>query len=166
MISTRAGRDVVQDQEDIDPEPFLGDEESSRAETSPFVYNPYMHLSEKKGRVLIVEDEPLIGAALEEFLVDQGYDVPRIIDTVESVLPAVRDCRPDLILMDIKLRSFNDGIDATHRLRLLSSIPVVFLTAYTDEATRKRAEGITNTVFLGKPLDESQLSREIARLLA
>lgn len=125
-----------------------------------------MNASPKKGRVLIVEDEPLIGAALEEFLVDEGYDVPRVIDSVELVLPAVRDCRPDLILMDIKLRSFNDGIDATHRLRLISPVPVIFLTAYTDEATRKRTDSIANTAFLGKPLDERRLAEEIARLLA
>lgn len=125
-----------------------------------------MNSSAEKGRVVIVEDEPLIGAALEEFLVEEGYEVPRVIDSVELVFPAVRDCRPDLILMDIKLRSFNDGIDAARRLRLISTVPVVFLTAFTDPATRERANGITNTAFVGKPLDESLLAEEITRMLA
>lgn len=125
-----------------------------------------MNTAEKQRKILIVEDEPLIGAALEEFLVEQGYEIPRVVDSVEEVLPAVRDCRPDLVLMDIKLRSFNDGIDAAWRLRLISAVPLIFLTAYTDEATRKRAESIGNSAFLGKPLDESRLSEEIIRLLS
>lgn len=113
----------------------------------------------------MVEDEPIIGAAIEETLTEEGYTVAQVLDSVDQVLPALRDTRPDLILMDVKLRSFNDGIDAAHRLRLMSPIPIVFLTAYTDETTRHRAAAIPNTAFLGKPLDEQLLLSEIGRLL-
>ena len=113
-----------------------------------------------------MEDEALIGIALEEFLVEQGYEVPRVIDSVDDVLPAVRDCRPDLILMDVRLKSFNDGIDAAWRLRLLTRTPLIFLTAYADEATRQRAASIGNSMLLGKPLDEKRLAKEIARMLS
>lgn len=125
-----------------------------------------MNGADKRNRILIVEDEALVGVALEEFLVEQGYEVPRVIDSVDDVLPAIRDCRPDLVLMDVKLKSFNDGIDAAWRLRLFSSIPLIFLTAYTDDATRQRAAGIGNSALLAKPLDENRLAKEIARMLS
>lgn len=124
-----------------------------------------MEAAVEKPRVLVVEDEPLIGAALEELLIELGYQVPRIIDSVDDVLPAVRDQRPDAVLMDVKLRSFNDGIDAARRLRLISKVPIIFLTAYTDDDTRARAQGVPNSVFLGKPLDERRLEHELSRLL-
>ena len=84
---------------------------------------------------------------------------------MDDVLPAVRDQRPDAVLMDVKLRSFNDGIDAARRLRLISKVPIIFLTAYTDDDTRARAQGVPNSVFLGKPLDERRLEHELSRLL-
>lgn len=129
-------------------------------------YTEPMNHASRKPRVLVAEDEPLIGADLEELLVALGYEVPRVIDSVDMVLPAFRDCRPDIVIMDIRLRSFNDGIDAARRLRLFSEVPVIFLSAHSDEATYKRAKDINSSVFLSKPLDENRLATEIARFLS
>jgi CheY-like chemotaxis protein len=116
-------------------------------------------------RILVVEDEPLIGAELEECIEDLGYEVPRVIDSVDDIFPAYRECEPDLVLMDIKLKSFNDGIDAARRLRIISDVPIIFLTAFTDRDTRARAEAVCPAAFLGKPLDEKLLAEEIRRAL-
>jgi CheY-like chemotaxis protein len=92
-------------------------------------------------RILIVEDEPLVALELKETLQDAGYQVPATIDSADALLGAVRDHAPDLVLMDIRLRSFLDGIDAVNRLRFLSKVPVIFTTAYsTPDVVRRPRE--------------------------
>jgi CheY-like chemotaxis protein len=104
-------------------------------------------------RILIVEDEPLVALELKETLQDAGYQVPATIDSADALLGAVRDHAPDLVLMDIRLRSFLDGIDAVNRLRFLSKVPVIFTTAYSTPDVVRRAEGTHPAAFLVKPVD-------------
>jgi len=115
--------------------------------------------------ILIVEDEPLVAMELKETLEDAGFEVPATVDSADLVLQAVRQHDPSLILMDIRLRSFLDGIDVVSRVRLLSEIPVVYLTAYSTPDVVRRAEGTRPAAFLIKPVDGALLVHTIQNIL-
>jgi len=117
-------------------------------------------------RILIVEDEPLVALELKETLVDAGFEVLPTVDSADRVMQAVSQGRPALILMDIRLRSFIDGIDVVSRLRLLSSVPVVYLTAYTTPEVVSRAEATRPAAFLVKPVEGAALVGTIRSILS
>jgi len=117
-------------------------------------------------RILIVEDEPLVAMELKETLEEAGFDVPPTVDSADLVLQAVRNYDPALILMDIRLRSFLDGIDVASRVRLLSEIPLVYLTAYSTPDIVRRAEGTHPAAFLVKPVDGPLLVRTLHSILS
>jgi DNA-binding NarL/FixJ family response regulator len=116
-------------------------------------------------RILIVEDEPLVALELKETLEQAGFEVPPTVDSADLVIQAVRSHEPSLILMDIRLRSFLDGIDVVSRVRLLSEIPVVYLTAYSTPEVVHRAEGTHPAAFLVKPVDGALLVGTLERIL-
>lgn len=114
---------------------------------------------------MIVEDEPIVGLEIKDSLERLGYEVPVVIDSGDSVIENNMRFKPDLILMDIRLRSFIDGIDASRRLRMVSDTPIIYLSAYTNEETRNRADKTSPSAFLSKPLDELALQKELIRIL-
>ena len=116
-------------------------------------------------RILIVEDEPLVALDLKETLQDAGYLIPATVDSADHLLTAVRDYRPDLVIMDIRLKSFLDGIDAVTRLRFLSKIPVIFTTAYSTPDVVRRAGATKPAAFLVKPVEGPVLLAEVRKAL-
>jgi len=116
-------------------------------------------------RILIVEDEPLVALELKETLEDAGYEVLPPVDSADLVLQAVRELKPALLLMDVRLRSFLDGIDAVTRLRILSAVPVVYMTAYSTPDVLRRVEHTHPAGFLVKPVDGPLLLETVHRAL-
>lgn len=116
-------------------------------------------------RILIVEDEPLVGLELQETLMNSGYEVPCIIDNADELMKVVRSVQPDLVLLDVRLKSYIDGIDAAKRLRMISDVPIIYLTAYSTVDTKKRAENTQPAAFLAKPIDEKLLLDQIRLVL-
>jgi CheY-like chemotaxis protein len=116
-------------------------------------------------RVLVVEDEPIIGLELQETLEQMGFVVPAIVVSADKIMEAVAMHRPDVILMDIRLHSFIDGIDAARRLRMVSNVPIIYLSAYTDDAVRNRAAKTQPVAVLAKPVDEATLLATIRQAL-
>lgn len=117
--------------------------------------------------VLVVEDEPIVAMQLQESLEGMGYTVPAIVDSGDEVLSAVLTHRPDLILMDIKLRSFIDGVDAAKRVKLVcANTPVIYLTAYPSKGSQDRAMGTSPAAYLVKPVADSELKAQIDRALS
>jgi len=84
---------------------------------------------------MVVEDERIIGAALQLQLEIEGYDVVANVGTADAAVDAAATATPDLILMDINLGDGGDGIEASSRIRDQFRIPMIFLTAYSDPAT-------------------------------
>jgi hypothetical protein len=115
--------------------------------------------------VLVVEDEPIVGMQLQESLEGMGHRVPAIIDSGDAVLGAVLSHKPDLILMDIKLRSFIDGVDAASRLKLVCDVPVIYLTAYPSKGSQDRAMSTNPAAYLVKPINDKVLGEQIERAL-
>ncbi|MDC7234174.1 MAG: response regulator [Spirochaetales bacterium] len=120
-------------------------------------------MSEK--RILIVEDEPIIGMELQESLEQAGYSVPEVVRNADGVMPAVIKYNPDLIVMDIYLKSFIDGIDAAQRVKMMKETPIIFLTAYPNDSIRKKAMTINPAAYLLKPIEDSKLLGEIQKVL-
>ncbi|MDA8426887.1 MAG: response regulator [Treponema sp.] len=108
-------------------------------------------------RILIVEDEPIVGMQLQESLEEAGHSVPEVVDSGDAVMGAVLAHKPDLIIMDINLRSFIDGVDAAARVRLVSEVPIIFLTAYPSQGSQDRAIATKPAAYLLKPINDRQL---------
>jgi len=111
----------------------------------------------RRHTILIVEDEMVISMELVATLKRLGYEISgQAISGEEAVIKA-GELLPDLILMDIRLQGDMDGIEAAGIIRSKYDIPVVFLTAHSDEATLKRAIEIQPSGYLIKPFRDREL---------
>lgn len=86
-------------------------------------------------QILVVEDETIIAKDIQNMLKSLGYGVPAIVSSREEALKKVSEMRPDLVLMDIVLEGVMDGVEAAQQIRYHFDIPVVYLTAYSDDET-------------------------------
>ncbi|MCX8161013.1 MAG: diguanylate cyclase [Candidatus Saccharicenans sp.] len=111
----------------------------------------------KGKRVLLVEDELLIARHIEQMVKNLGYQVEGVVESGERALQVAGEKLPDLVLMDIRLKGQIDGIEAATRIWKLYSIPIVYLTAYTDEDTLIKATLAEPFGYLIKPFDEKEL---------
>ncbi len=111
--------------------------------------------------ILIVEDESIIAADIHRMLVSFGYAVAEPVASAGEALRAVAANRPALVLMDIRLRGELDGIDTAAILKRRWSIPVVYLTSHSDEATLARAKQTAPYGYVIKPYEEHDLRAAI-----
>ena len=106
----------------------------------------------EKTRILIVEDEAIIAMEIESQLHGLGYQVTSIVDTGEKAIKKAEEDRPDIILMDIRIKGEMDGIDAAEEIRNRFGIPVIFSTAYLDEERIERAKITMPFGYVLKPV--------------
>jgi transcriptional regulator with GAF, ATPase, and Fis domain/DNA-binding NarL/FixJ family response regulator len=119
----------------------------------------------EKVKILIVEDEAIIAMEIESQLQSLGYEVTSIVDTGENAIGKAGEDKPDLILMDIRIKGEMDGIDAAQVIWSLFAIPIVFTTAHLD---KQRIEDTQITVPFGhvlKPIQERELRLSIEMTL-
>lgn len=111
--------------------------------------------------ILVVEDEIITAIDIQSSLENLGYIVPSTASKGEEAIEKVETLQPDLVLMDIVLKGDIDGVEAAGIIRDRYQIPVIFLTAYSDDATLNRA-GITEPFgYLLKPFDDRELHTTI-----
>jgi CheY-like chemotaxis protein len=96
----------------------------------------------KATRAVIVEDEMFVALHLETVLQDLGLEVCEIVATGGDAVETAMTLEPDIIFMDINLRGDIDGVEAARLIRTTSDTPIVFVTAYGDEATRTRVNAV------------------------
>jgi DNA-binding LytR/AlgR family response regulator len=118
-------------------------------------------MTEAPLKILVVEDEMIIAAKVSMFLTELGYEVTAIIPRAEEALLQLDENPPDIALLDIRLKGEMDGVALAQVLRLEYQIPVVFLTANTDEATFNRAREAHPYAFLAKPFKKLDLQRAL-----
>lgn len=116
-----------------------------------------MQASNKKIRVLVVEDEIVVSEDLQQRLVALGFEVAGAADTAADAIAFAEATRPDVALMDIMLHGKPEGLDAAAELRDNLNIPVIYLTAHSDAATLKRAKLTDPSGYIVKPFDDAQL---------
>lgn len=108
-------------------------------------------------RILIVENEGLVGCDLASTLSGLGFDVAALCRSGEEALQLADDLRPDIVLMDVHLAGPLDGIETARQLATRSSVAVIYLTASADPATVARARETHPFGYLLKPYKEDEL---------
>jgi CheY-like chemotaxis protein len=108
-------------------------------------------------RILVVEDDALVALGIRLTLLELGYEVVGIAASESEALALAGSERPDLALMDIRLRGPVDGVDTARRLRADHGIRSVYLSAYADEQTMARVTQTYPLGFVQKPYAASQL---------
>lgn len=112
-------------------------------------------------KILIVEDEMLIAANIAIQLETLGYEVVGIIPRGEEAVKVVQNEKPDLVLMDINLKGELDGITTAKKLQQEGQIPIIYLTANSDDAHFERAKETNPYAFISKPFKKLDLQRAI-----
>ncbi|MGE0668792.1 MAG: response regulator [Sphingomonadales bacterium] len=116
-------------------------------------------------RIMVVEDERIVAMHIRQQLEKLGYEVPVVVASGEQALRSIDKDRPDLILMDIRIDGSIDGIETASRVPPEYKIPVIYLTAYSEEATLSRARTTTPHGYLLKPFSERELHATIQMAL-
>ncbi len=110
-----------------------------------------------KARIMVVEDEALVALDLTAKLRQLDYEVPGGALTGEEAVQQAEVLLPDLVLMDIRLAGEMDGVEAARQIHRNFHIPVVFLTAYSDDPTLERAKSAEPMGYLIKPFEQREL---------
>jgi PAS domain S-box-containing protein len=105
----------------------------------------------KSARVLIVEDERVVATHVERSLRDAGYLVTGIAASALEARQLVAEAPPDVALVDIRLRGKGEGFEIAERLRVENDVPVVYMTAHTDDDTLQRAARTGAYGYVVKP---------------
>ena len=114
-------------------------------------------------RVLIVEDELLVAWHLESRAREQNFEVSGLVPDGEGAVEQAIDLEVDLVLMDVRLAGRFDGIEAARRIREQRNIPIVFVTAHGDTATRAHIERVVpGAPVLSKPITAERLREALA----
>lgn len=112
---------------------------------------------ESKPTILVVEDENVVAMDLVSSLEKLGYRIAGVADTGERAIALARSKAPGIVLMDIHLRGEMDGIAAAQRIQDEMFVPVVFLTAYSDEPTLARARITQPFGYVLKPFEDREI---------
>jgi DNA-binding LytR/AlgR family response regulator len=115
----------------------------------------------RKIRLVIVEDEFVIAEDMRERLEQAGYEVAGVFDRAENALNAILKDPPDLMLVDIKLAGDTDGISLVKQIQARMEVPIVYITANSDNATYERAKSTCPQAFLIKPFTTVNLLTSI-----
>ena len=120
-----------------------------------------------KPRILVVEDEIFVAWHLESVLRDLGHSTCGLVPDGEGAVARADETHADLIFMDVNLKGDMDGIEAARRIREISEATIVFITAYSDPATRARIEKtVPGAQVLAKPVTAGRLRYAIEQALA
>lgn len=119
----------------------------------------------KAPTILVVEDESIVAMDMERRLKGLGYDVlGRVLTGADAVVKA-KELLPDVVLMDIHLKGEMDGIEAASRIHREHEIPVIYITAYSDDATLERAKKTQPYGYILKPFQEREIHSVIEMTL-
>ncbi len=119
----------------------------------------------EKARIMVVEDEKLVALSIEKCLKSMGYEVPLTVTTGEEAVQRVIEIEPDLVLMDIRLKGAIDGVEAANRIKTSFRIPIIYLTAYSEDQTLERAKITEPFGYITKPFEERTLQATVEMAL-
>jgi CheY-like chemotaxis protein len=116
-------------------------------------------------KILVVEDEAIIAMDIQSILRKIGFTDPEVVFSGEESIQKVASGKPHLVLMDIKLKGKLDGIQAAKQIFYEYNVPVVYITAFGDENTLKKANGTARFGYITKPFEEGELQSTINNAL-
>jgi PAS domain S-box-containing protein len=117
------------------------------------------------GKILIVEDEPIVALDLKQEVEQLGYEVVGVAESAEEALAAAEMSQPDLALLDIRIVGALDGIQTSKMLRKWYGVAGIFLTSHSDEATVSRAALELPYGYLTKPFQSGELKATLRTAL-
>lgn len=118
-----------------------------------------------RAKILVVEDEFLVGEDLRARLESLNYAVTTVVPSGERAVEMAGQDRPDLVLMDIRLSGPMDGLEAAGLIHSRWRIPIVFVTAYLDSDRLERLLLTGTSGYLIKPFQDGQLQASIEAAL-
>ncbi|WP_296797978.1 response regulator, partial [uncultured Methanobrevibacter sp.] len=120
--------------------------------------------TESKIKIIVVEDEAITALNLKYDLEDLGYEVPETIDNGPEAIEKCNEIYPDIVLMDINLKGNMNGIEAADEISEIG-IPIIFLTANTDDLTAFEALKTAPYGYLSKPYSNKDLELTVGMVL-
>lgn len=113
--------------------------------------------SEKKTKILIVEDESIVARDIQNILLKNNFEVIGIANNADTALNYISQQVPDLILMDIMIKGNINGIDLSHKIKEEYDLPIIFLTAYSDSSTLDKVKHVEPYAYITKPFKNSDI---------
>ncbi|MBX3271217.1 MAG: DNA-binding response regulator [Sandaracinaceae bacterium] len=123
---------------------------------------PGSEASAHVGRILIVEDEPVVARDIEATLLAHGHEIVGIVSSALAALAIARHVPLDLVLVDIELAGGDDGVALAEAL----PAPVLFVSGHTDADTLRRLRGVGARGFVAKPFTARQLVASVELALS
>lgn len=115
-------------------------------------------------KILIVEDERVLSRNLERYLSRFGHEICGTAETADQAVELADRHRPEMILMDVRLKDGTDGVEAAFRIRAFLRCPILFTTAFTDADSNRRIRAIERSERLSKPYDLAGLAAAVGRI--
>lgn len=112
-------------------------------------------------KIVLAEDEELVLRTLRRYVEALGHNVVAEVATGEDLIQKVAECRPDMVILDIKLQGM-DGLAATEAFTRSHRLPVIVISACEDESTIQRASACPVQAYLAKPLRQSELAAAVS----
>ncbi len=113
-------------------------------------------------KILIVEDETIVALDIKSAVKKLGYEVTDTATNFHDAIKSIRDNKPDIVLMDIHLENSKDGIETVREIQKKYYIPVIYLTAFSDDSTISRAVETNPIGYIIKPFKREDLKSTIA----
>lgn len=123
-------------------------------------------MNDSKSKVLIVEDEVLVGIMLSRKLQSYGYEVGEVIINGEEAVRVAGEERPDVILMDIALSGSFNGLEAAKQIRRQYGIPIIIFTGYDTEKLSQQTKDINPVAIVSKLDDIEDILRALEKAIA
>ena len=116
-------------------------------------------------RILIVEDDAIIGRHIQAILKKAGYEICGVVTSGIDAIQNAHDLKPELILMDIQLEGSMDGIKTAQTIQASFNVPIIYLTAFADSQTLQRAKITDPFGYVLKPFEERGLITNVEMAL-
>jgi len=107
--------------------------------------------------VLIVEDESIVALEIENYVTDLGYNVVESVANAKSALEIVMSEDVSLVLMDVHIKGNVDGIECARAIKKVKNIPIIYISAFSDDETLERAITTQPSSYLVKPFNPQEL---------
>ena len=132
-----------------------------KTRTSKRCLSGQSRLQKKMSKIMIVEDEAVIALRLQHSLTSLGFDVVGVAYSGEEAVETARDLRPDLILTDIMIPGKLDGIQVAEIVKSELDIPVIFLTASSEDKILERTKQVEPYGYIVKPFQNREIKAVI-----
>ncbi len=115
--------------------------------------------------ILIVEDVSITALEIKKSLIKMGYSVTDIVNSYEDALQSIKQRKPDIILLDIDLKSKKTGIELAKKISENDSIPFIYLTSDDNDDTMREASKTDPAAYLMKPFRREELKSNLMIVL-